>query len=220
MCNRVNWDTDQNTELNINMNNINEEIPDGALQDDSGMHPFLNCNILTSSPLDPFSQDLSKSATTMTTTGSTSSHFNISSPSLSQSQSESLLLLDPVGEEAMYGMKKGDEFPTWMFENVTPEVVNKIPEEINGTCFYKVNASPELWSWQMADRHNFVMQTSSSVNFEGVQKIGWCRGSFVCCNPNCPFLLTNLLKKPNTNSWMKCSSKTGKQCFSCSNYAV
>ena len=93
-------------------------------------------------------------------------------------------------------VSRGRPFPTWYFNKCEPKYVTKIPDDINGTSFYK-----HMWHAVSADKHHFRMLTSSREGFFGERRIGTCKGTFECNNKQCPFIKTSHCHQPNRVSW-------------------
>ena len=114
----------------------------------------------------------------------------------------------------------GRPFPTWYFNTIPPQWVNKIPENINGIKHYWIKIHEHLWHVPTSDRRHFRMLTSSCKGFMGERRIGTCKGSFVCNNPDCPFIKTSQCHQPNKVSWRNvCGNMNFKVCAICDHVA-
>ena len=60
----------------------------------------------------------------------------------------------------------------YFFDNIQPEIVTSIPEDIDGHEYYIVETDDHSWHEVTRDRRNFVMHTSSRQGFKGIRKIG------------------------------------------------
>ena len=110
---------------------------------------------------------------------------------------------------------RGRYFPTWFFDDMEPEVVTKVPEDVDGKKFYMVKTSVDRWHDATRDQHNFIMRSSSRVGFQGIRKIGFCHGSLVCPNPKCGFLSTSHQGQPNRINWKTRRGQKDKICQIC-----
>ena len=65
-----------------------------------------------------------------------------------------------------------------------------------------------MWHAVSSDKRHFRMLTSSREGFFGERRIGTCKGSFQCCNKECPFIKTSHCHQPNRVSWrnVRCTS--------------
>ena len=104
-------------------------------------------------------------------------------------------------ESLLTNISHSKPFPAWFFEGISPKWVSALPEDINGTCFYKIKVKGDDWHRATRDKCHFVMHTTSCKGFSGIRRIGTCLGSFVCRNNQCPFVLTSHDRKPNKVSW-------------------
>ena len=92
---------------------------------------------------------------------------------------------------------RGNYFPTQMFDDLTPEHVPVIPRYIDGFAFYKVKTDYRNWTRKTSDLRYFKMHTNLKSGYHGHWKIGKCKGSWVCKNPNCAFKSTLYQHQPN-----------------------
>ena len=95
----------------------------------------------------------------------------------------------------------GKPFPLWYFNEKIPEEVTHIPHDIDGICFYQITVSDHRWHGPTSDRRHFRMMTTMCKDFNGEVRLGFCQGSFVCTNTNCPFRRTSYLNQLNKVSW-------------------
>ena len=117
---------------------------------------------------------------------------------------------DPDNESTDVG--RGKYFPMYLFENIQPEIVKSIPEDIDGQKYYILETGDQSWHEVTGDRRNFGMCTSSRQGFEGIRKIGYCHGSWVCPNSKCPFLSTSHMCQPNKINWKTQRGSWDKMC--------
>ena len=102
-----------------------------------------------------------------------------------------------------------DMRPFW---GMIPEVVSKVPHNINGLKFYIIDVPPEdAFYSKYKDGRYFEMHSSSRKGFKGVRRLGRCRGSFKCNNKSCPLFLAT--EKENKHQF----TTIGKNrfCYSC-----
>jgi hypothetical protein len=105
-------------------------------------------------------------------------------------------------------------FPEDKFVGMEPEIVDKIPDDIDGKKYYKIlNVDAKTWIAKQRDRRNFIMTTSSQVDLKGKRKVGWCRGSLKCTNPDCVFV--RMATQRNSHNFSKKHGDKTKRCFSC-----
>ena len=67
----------------------------------------------------------------------------------------------------MESVLRGRPFPTWYFNTFEPQYVTKIPDDISGTCVYKIKVKQHMWHAASSDKHHFRMLTSSREGFFG-----------------------------------------------------
>ena len=77
-----------------------------------------------------------------------------------------------------------------LFENVEPEVINKMPWNPNGNKIYTINCKEEYWHKGQHDGKFWLFSPSSRKGLVGVCKFGKCLGSFICLNDECPAYTT------------------------------
>ena len=105
-------------------------------------------------------------------------------------------------------------FPEDKFVGMEPEIVDKIPDDIDGKTYYKIlNVDAKTWIAKQRDCRNFIMTTSSQVDLKGKRKVGWCRGSLKCTNPDCVFV--RMATQRNSHNFSKKHGDKTKRCFSC-----
>ena len=98
------------------------------------------------------------------------------------------------------------------FKGMIPDVVEKIPYDINGTKYYMIDVPEDQQFFvKYRDGRYFEMNTSTRKGFRGVRRLGKCRGNFVCRNPGCPYYL----EKKSMNQHQFSTIGKNKFCFSC-----
>ena len=113
-------------------------------------------------------------------------------------------------------LRQGTLYPTQLFRNQEPEVVDRLPGDIDGISYYKVNCTMRNYSKLTSDRRWFTLCTSSLRGWDGIRKVGSCQGSWECINPSCSFI--SIHNKVNTFHF---EQKGGgmRTCYSCGHYA-
>ena len=104
-------------------------------------------------------------------------------------------------EALLRNISRGKPFPRWYFANIPVKHVSTIPKDINGIALYKMKVSPGEWLKVTSDNQHFLIMTSSREGFMGKIRIGTCMGSYICNNPQCPFVQTSQNQAPNKVSW-------------------
>ena len=66
-----------------------------------------------------------------------------------------------------------------------PTEVDRIPGEIDGTCWYRIKCSDKEYTERTSDLRWFMMRTNSRTGLVGRRKVGSCQGSYICSNKNC-----------------------------------
>ena len=102
-------------------------------------------------------------------------------------------------------------FPDGVFHNMEPEWVDEVPSDINGTKLYHILTTPASVLKVQQDLRHFHMKASKRKNFTGIRKVGWCSGSLICTNEECPFAKSTT--KRNISHWK--GGIGSKCCFSC-----
>ena len=67
---------------------------------------------------------------------------------------DSLMSREPDDEEQylLESVSRGCLFPSWYFNTFEPQYVSKIPEDINGTCVYKIIIKQHMWHAVSSDK--------------------------------------------------------------------
>ena len=108
-----------------------------------------------------------------------------------------------TGRRITFNMK-----PFW---GMVPEVVNKLPHDIDGVKFYIIDVpQEEAFHTKYRDGRHFEMHSSSRKGFKGVRRVGKCRGSFICHNDGCP-----VYKDTKRNQHQFTTIGKNKFCYSC-----
>ena len=117
-----------------------------------------------STPIVPVSAS-SQQQMQSTHSGVTFQHFL----SDNESDLDSVMSCDPDDEEQylLVSVSRGHPFPTWYFNTFEPQYVTKIPDDINGTCVYKIKVKQHMWHAASSDKQHFRMLTSSCEGFFG-----------------------------------------------------
>ena len=103
------------------------------------------------------------------------------------------------------------------FLGMLPEVVNRIPWNVNGIKYYVVEVCEnEYFCDKYKDGRYFVMNTSRRKGFWGICHTGKCRGNFTCTNDECAFDLEE--KKHNKTYFTTIGEQ--KFCFTCNTLTV
>ena len=113
--------------------------------------------------------------------------------------------------------RQRNHIDNFLFRKVEPEVVEKIPWEIDGNVIYKVESTEDYWLDAMHDGRWWHTVDSSRKGLNGQRKFSTCKGSFVCENDNCPKITTEGVQ--NTADFLRVKSG-GYTCASCGYYAV
>ena len=78
------------------------------------------------------------------------------------------------------------------YEDVVPTVVAEIPYDIDGTRWYMIDVPEEdAFFAKYRDGRYFQLHRSRRKGFNGVRRLGNCRGNFVCDNTSCPYFTEN-----------------------------
>ena len=120
------------------------------------------------------------------------------------------------GFEDAPAVKKGVCFPTYLYSEMEPTEVDRLPGEIDGTCWYRIKCSEKEYTEKTSDLRWFLMRTSSRIGLVGRRKVGSCLGSYICSNKSCSYLSTE--GKPNEKLFDYLYKK--KVCRSCGVFAA
>ena len=123
----------------------------------------------------------------------------------------------PVISPPQVDYRKKIPFDMKPFFGMLPEVVNRIPWNVDGLKYYVVEVSDnEYFCDKYKDGQYFVMNTSQRKGFWGIPQTGKCRGNFTCTNNKCAFYLEE--KKHNKTYFTTIGEQ--KFCFTCNTLAV
>ena len=112
----------------------------------------------------------------------------------------------PTLPEVQQYEKKKMAFDMSPFKGMLPDVVDHIPNDVDGTKFYIIDV-PE----GDQDGRYFVMNTSKRKGFRGVRRVGKCKGNFICNNNSCPLYKQEKIRNQQQFKIIG----TNKFCFSC-----
>ena len=83
--------------------------------------------------------------------------------------------------------KKKIAFDMSPFKGMLPDVVDQIPNNVDGTKFYMIDVPEgDHFCSKYKDGRYFVMNTSRRKGFRDVRRVGKYKGNFICNNNNCP----------------------------------
>ena len=183
-------------------------------------------NLDTTEPVT--SQQATVSESGRNNTGSRSGHVAFdeisgNSPS-SDSENENNAILET--NELVIGGQSGDSlvelylrpgtvFPTHLFDDVEPKVVNFLPPNINGNKYYHVKCDSRNFTKRTSDRRWWYMRTSSKKGLVGYRRVGTCNGSWECVNESCSYLST----EGKRNNWHFEFRNSTRCCYSCGTFA-
>ena len=102
--------------------------------------------------------------------------------------------------------------PLTLYKDFIPEVVDKIPHNIDGLHHYMIDCREDEnsldWQKRYRDGRYFHLNSSRRKGFRG---IGNCKGNHMCLNNECSYYL-----EKNQRNWHQFRSNGGsKFCFSC-----
>ena len=121
------------------------------------------------------------------------------------SSNEDLSIKVDLQESEMQALLKnisrGKPFPTCYFRDFPVKHVAKLPKDVDGLQLYKIKAGRDEWLKLTSDNRHFLIMTTTRSGYVGELRIGTCMGSYICRNPNCPFVLTSRNHAPNKVSW-------------------
>ena len=102
------------------------------------------------------------------------------------------------------------------YKDMVPTVVAEIPYDIDGTRWYMTDVPEEdAFFAKYRDGRFFQLHTSRRKGFNGVRRLGKCRGNFVCENTSCPYFTENGSK----NQHQFTTIGSNKFCYSCKSLA-
>ena len=124
--------------------------------------------------------------------------------------------VEEAEEQMIERKRKRSKFPDHVFEEIIPEVVDDLPDDIDGTKAYQILCSPKHMLEKQNDQRHFIMKVSKRKGFGGRRRIGWCSGSLRCMNERCPYYKSTTTR--NCSHWKK-GSETQK-CYCCGQKGV
>ena len=118
----------------------------------------------------------------------------------------------PAGMVREDNTGKRINFEMRQFYGMIPEVVAKVPYNINGLKFYIIDVPEEdAFHTKYRDGRHFELHSSSRKGFKGVRRLGKCRGSFICNNKSCPLFI----EAGKKNEHQFTTIGRNKFCYSC-----
>ena len=110
---------------------------------------------------------------------------------------------------------KGRPLNMTLYKDFIPEVVDKIPHNINGLNHYMIDCredeNPLDWQKRYRDGRYFHLNSSRRKGFRGIRRIGHCKGNHICLNDQCSYYL----ERHQRNQHQFRSTGRSKFCFSC-----
>ena len=123
---------------------------------------------------------------------------------LTSSNEDLSIKVDPQESEMealLKNISRGKPFPTWYFRDFLVKHVAELPKDVDGLQLYKIKAGRDEWLKLTSDNRHFLIMTTTRSGYVGELRIRTCMGSYICRNPNCPFVLTSCNHAPNKVSW-------------------
>ena len=110
---------------------------------------------------------------------------------------------------------KGRPLDMTLYKDFIPEVVDKIPHNINGLHHYMIDCREDEnsldWQKTYRDGRYFHLNSSRRKGFRGIRRIGHCKGNHICLNDECSYYL----ERHQRNQHQFRSTGGSKFCFSC-----
>ena len=106
---------------------------------------------------------------------------------------------------------KRTKFPDQLFIDIEHQVVDELPDDVDGTCKFHILITPKESVKKQGDMRHFDMKVSKRKGFSGRRRVGWCTGSLLCTNDQCPFFKASTER--NVSHWK--GGPQSKCCFSC-----
>ena len=116
------------------------------------------------------------------------------------------------------GLRKGETFPQWSFNPDECVDVERLPKDIDGRKFFRIQCEEEDMLRAGRDSRYFTLTNSDRTGFTGKRRVGWCNKGLVCPNDECPFLLGSEDQQPNYFAWITDQGPNFKKCEYCSAY--
>ena len=106
-----------------------------------------------------------------------------------------------------------------LYKDFIPEVVDKIPHNIDGLHHYMIDCREDEnsldWQKRYRDGRYFHLNSSRRKDFRGIRRIGHCKGNDICLNNEGFYYL----EKHQRNQHQFRSNGVSKFCFSCDCHA-
>ena len=110
---------------------------------------------------------------------------------------------------------KGRPLDMTLYKDFIPEVVDKIPHNIDGLHHYVIDCREDEnsldWQKRYRDGRYFQLNSSRRKGFRGIRRIGHCKGNHIYLNNECSYYL----EKHQRNQHQFRSNGGSKFCFSC-----
>ena len=110
---------------------------------------------------------------------------------------------------------KGRPLDMTLYKDFIPEVVDKIPHNIDGLHHYMIDCMEDEnsldWQKRYRDGRYFHLNSSRRKGFRGIRRIGHCKGNHICLNNECSYYL----EKYQRNQHQFRSTGGSTFCFSC-----
>lgn len=132
----------------------------------------------------------------------------------SQIESSIEMSYDSVSRKRKSYRWRESEFSIIHWQLCTAEVVDKLPEDINGLRKFIINcnnANDDMMKITKDGRPWKTWVTSSRKGFHGIRRVARCGGNFTCTSPSCPYLAEH--GKPNRLHFNR--KADGRFCFTC-----
>ena len=103
-------------------------------------------------------------------------------------------------------------FPIQLFKGMVPQVVSEIPYNIDGLKYFMIDVpEDDIFFTKYRDGRYFELHTSRRKSFNGVRRLGRCRGNCECTNTKCAYFLEN--NKSNKHQFTTIGKN--KFCYTC-----
>ena len=88
---------------------------------------------------------------------------------------------------------KGRPLDMELYKDFSPEVVDKIPHNIDGLHHHMIDCREDEnsldWQKRCRDGRYFHLNSSRRKGFRGIRRIGHCKGNHICLNDECSYYL-------------------------------
>ena len=103
-------------------------------------------------------------------------------------------------------------FSIQLFKGMVPQVVSEIPYNIDGLKYFMIDEpEDDIFFTKYRDGRYFELHTSRRKGFNGVRRLGRCRGNYECTNIECAYFLEN--NKSNKHQFTTIGKN--KFCYTC-----